>query len=136
NRLPGRTLTVCRPGGRTDTGSVHRSERAAGQWRGRPDDSRPGTDPAEHRKNTQRQSVAGAAAGGRVQPCLVTLLKPQTVIVTGMKLTPEDVLKLGSLSRISIDAASLPDLQADLNRILEFAAVLQEVDGDLPEYDL
>ena len=51
-----------------------------------------------------------------------------------MKLTPDDVLKLGSLSRIAIDAETLPELQADLNRILEFAAVLQEVDPGLPEY--
>ncbi len=53
-----------------------------------------------------------------------------------MKLTPEEVLKLGSLSRIEIDSESLPDLQADLNRILEFAAILQEVDPDLPPYSL
>ena len=53
-----------------------------------------------------------------------------------MKLTPEEVLKLGSLSRIEIDAESLPELQKDLNRILDFAAILQEVDPDLPPYSL
>ena len=53
-----------------------------------------------------------------------------------MKLTPEEVLKLGSLSRIEIPAESLPGLQADLNRILEFAAILQEVDPDLAPYSL
>lgn len=53
-----------------------------------------------------------------------------------MELSAEDVLKLGSLSRIEIDPTTLPELQADLNRILEFAAVLQEVDRSLPEYEL
>ncbi len=53
-----------------------------------------------------------------------------------MKLDREDVLKLGSLSRITVAEEDLPELQADLNRILEFAAVLQEVDPALPAYEL
>ena len=51
-----------------------------------------------------------------------------------MKLSPEDVLRLGSLSRISIADTDLPQLTADLNHILEFAAVLGEIDPALPEY--
>lgn len=51
-----------------------------------------------------------------------------------MKLSEEDVLKLGTLSRIEISPEELPGLQADLNRILQFAAILQEVDPGLPEY--
>lgn len=51
-----------------------------------------------------------------------------------MKLSEEDVLRLGTLSRIEIDAEELPELQADLNRILKFAEILQAVDPELPEY--
>lgn len=43
-------------------------------------------------------------------------------------------MKLGTLSRIEIDPKELPELQEDLNRILKFAQVLQEVDADLQSY--
>lgn len=53
-----------------------------------------------------------------------------------MKLTREEVIRLGVLSRIEIRDEALPELQDDLNRILEFAAVLQEVAPNLPAYEL
>ena len=51
-----------------------------------------------------------------------------------MKLTNEEVARLGVLSRIEIPAEVLAGLTEDLNRILDFAAVLQEIDPGLPEY--
>lgn len=51
-----------------------------------------------------------------------------------MKLSEQDVLRLGTLSRIEISEGELPELQTDLNRILEFAAILQDVDPELPEH--
>ena len=51
-----------------------------------------------------------------------------------MKLSQDDVLKLGTLSRIEISAEELPELQADLNRTLNFAAILQQVDPDLKAF--
>lgn len=53
-----------------------------------------------------------------------------------MKLSATDIRRLGTLSRIEIDEAELEQLQADLNRILEFAAVLAEVDEDTAVYGL
>lgn len=53
-----------------------------------------------------------------------------------MRLSEADVLRLGELSRIEITPEILPELQRDLNGILEFAAVLAEVDPELPPYEL
>ncbi len=53
-----------------------------------------------------------------------------------MKLTNEEILRLGTLSRIDLREADLDELRADLNRILDFAAVLAEVPEDAGEYGL
>lgn len=49
-----------------------------------------------------------------------------------MKLSEQDVLRLGTLSRIEIAGSELPALATELNRILVFAEVLREVNPELP----
>lgn len=49
-----------------------------------------------------------------------------------MKLTDSDVLDLADSERIKLDPAEVPQLRDDLNRILEFASVLQELPGNAP----
>lgn len=53
-----------------------------------------------------------------------------------MKLTTADIKRLGALSRIELSDAAAAELQPDLNRILEFAAVLAEVAEDVEAYGL
>lgn len=50
-----------------------------------------------------------------------------------MKLTDSDVLELASSERIKLDPAEIPQLRDDLNGILEFASVLQELPEHTPE---
>ncbi len=51
-----------------------------------------------------------------------------------MRLEAADVLRLGELSRIEIEDHVLEILRQDLNGILDFAAVLQEVDPAAEPY--
>lgn len=64
--------------------------------------------------------------------------KPGSAIITVMKLTRDDILKLAKLSRLKIDEAEVATFQAELSEILEYVAQLDNVDvqGVLPTYQV
>src|SRR5690625_3471408 len=53
-----------------------------------------------------------------------------------MELNADEIRRLADLSRIQVSDEELPELEAGLNRILEFAAVLAEVDARSDAWDI